>query len=59
MWSFDVAQNLDQNGGLILAYHKDVSTHGGYVAFADGTTELLNEDQFEATHKASATSPTD
>jgi hypothetical protein len=34
------------NGAFILAYHKDVPQHGGFVAFADGRVRELTKDEF-------------
>lgn len=52
VWSFNVAEDLSQNGELILAYHKDTPEHGGYVGFADGHARILTAEEFANTPKA-------
>ncbi|TWU20632.1 hypothetical protein Pla52o_45100 [Novipirellula galeiformis] len=55
IWSYNIAEDLQRNESVILAYHRDVPTSGGYVAFADGRARSLNKEQFAATDKASPT----
>lgn len=52
-WNYDVAADLPRNASVILAYHKDVPTQGGLVAFADASVHSLTKQEFENFTKAS------
>ena len=55
-WGYDVTANLPRNSSVILAYHKDVPTKGGFVAFADASVRSLTKEEFEKHSKAAETS---
>ncbi len=51
-WGYDLSSDREQNSSVVLAYHKDVPTQGGYVVFGDGSVRILSKSKFASARKA-------